>query len=167
MKSLRVFNYIPELDAFRVDPEFERVICKFGLSEWSPVVFIGRYFARDNDFGEHWFDNWDERDELEERAKAIGIEESEELLIIVPDRKYFQDGEDGPCHPTELRKQFWTNVLKSLTLDMDFLAAEARWNRDRELEWEKRKTAGDPAFKNRPKEEWLDKLEERIAEEMQ
>lgn len=33
---------------------------------------------------------------------------------------------DGPCHPPELRKRFWTDVLKSLELSYETLFEEAR-----------------------------------------
>ena len=52
-----VFKYIPEIDAFILDPTFKRIANELGLNEWHEVVWIGRYFALDNDFGEHWFDN--------------------------------------------------------------------------------------------------------------
>jgi hypothetical protein len=49
------------------------------------VVWIGRLFTLDNDYGEHWFDNWDEREEKASDAHALGIE-PEELLIVNPER---------------------------------------------------------------------------------
>jgi hypothetical protein len=70
----------------------------------------------DNDFGEHWFDNWDLREERAAKAKAMGIAE-EELLIIDPHR--FQDGRDGPCHDAMQRKRFWTDVVRSLELSYE------------------------------------------------
>ncbi|MFA5992721.1 MAG: hypothetical protein WC796_03375 [Candidatus Pacearchaeota archaeon] len=121
--DIQVFDYVPKLDAFVVRPEFERFVRRFGLYEWNPVVFIGRYFARDNDFGEHWFDNHDLREEIAERAYRLGYE-PEKLYIIDPKR--FRDERDGPCHSDELRKQFWTDVLKSLRLSRKFLRNEAK-----------------------------------------
>jgi len=47
----------------------------------------------DNDFGEHWFDNFEERQAKEIEAAKLGLD-SEELLVVVPDR--FKDGRDGP-----------------------------------------------------------------------
>lgn len=123
MPLLRVFRYLQELDAFAVTEEYRRVAERLGLVEWSPVVWIGRLFFLDNDYGEHWFDNWDEREALEEKAQRAGIS-SDELLIVVPDR--FKDGADGPCHPAEIRKLFWTDVLKSLEISYDLLYAKAR-----------------------------------------
>jgi len=37
------------------------------------VVWIGRFFSMDNDFGEHWFDNWDLRKPLEAKAEELGV----------------------------------------------------------------------------------------------
>jgi hypothetical protein len=70
----------------------------------------------DNDFGEHWFDNWDLRE-----ARGPGFEDA---LIIDPDR--FKDEKDGPCHTDEFRKRFWTDVLSSLELSLDLLFDQAR-----------------------------------------
>lgn len=125
--EIKVFKYIPELDAFLVTEEFSDIVRTLGLSEWNDVVFIGRYFMLDNDYGEHWFDNWREREELGEKAEALGIDVGfcgENLKVIVPER--MQNGHDGPCHSQQMRKLFWTDVLKSLTLSLDFLFAECR-----------------------------------------
>jgi hypothetical protein len=92
MKTIKPFRYIPELDCFVVTQQFAELADRLGLTEWSPVVFLGRLFARDNDFGEHWFDNWSEREELAEKTKEFGIENNTELLIIVPQK--FSDGLD-------------------------------------------------------------------------
>jgi len=122
---IKIFKYIPELDCFDITPEFREISETLGLSEWNRVVDIGRFFCMDNDYGEHWFDNWDERQFLQDKAKKLGYE-SEFLYIINPDR--FKDGKDGPCHSNEERKLFWTDVLKSLELDFDFLAQMATKN---------------------------------------
>lgn len=127
MVTVQAFRYVAELDAFLVTEELTRICDHLGLTEWTPVVWMGRYFARDNDVGEHWFDNWDERESLEERARALGIDDFH-LMVIVPER--FADGFDGPCHPPELRKSFWTEVLRSLTLSHEFLFAEARFQNE-------------------------------------
>jgi hypothetical protein len=151
---MKVFEYISEIDAFIVNKEFDNACDLLGISEWSSVVWLGRYFMLDQDYGEHWFDNWDEREETEARAKELGLEyDYSELLIVVPERlaatgstchsckmkgadidslkcprcgKDIYVGPDGPCHTDELRKQFWTEVLKSLELSLEFLIAEAR-----------------------------------------
>ena len=69
----------------------------------------------DNDFGEHWFDNWDLREQR-------GL--SEKHLVVDPDR--FKNGANGPCNTAEFRKRFWTDVLASLELSIDLLFDKAR-----------------------------------------
>ena len=123
MSKVRVFKYFDELDAFVITPEFNRLANELGLTEWHPVVWMGRLFTLDNDFGEHWFDNWDEREALEGQAKEMGID-STDLMIVVPSR--FQDGSDGPCHSDGLRKAFWTDVLKSLEISHEVLFGVAQ-----------------------------------------
>ena len=122
-RTVRIFRFIDELDAFLVTDEYRELADYLHLAEWTPVVWIGRLFCMDNDVGEHWFDNWDLREERTAKAKAAGISE-EELLIIDPDR--FQDGRDGPCHDPVQRKRFWTDVLRSLVLSYETLFEEAR-----------------------------------------
>ena len=122
-KTIRVFKRIPELDCFIVDDSFAKISEYLGLTEWTPVVWIGRLFTLDNDLGEHWFDNWHLRDELSEHAAKLGYD-SGQLLIIDPAR--FQDGKDGPCHSPALRRRFWTDVLASLELSVELLAEKAR-----------------------------------------
>lgn len=77
----------------------------------------------DNEYGEHWFDNWDEREALAEATQHLGIA-PDTLLILVPDR--FKNAVDGPCHAAAFRKQFWTDVLASLRLSYDTLFTLAR-----------------------------------------
>jgi hypothetical protein len=122
-ETVKIFRYIEELDAFVVTDEYNTLATTLGLVEWTPVVWIGRLFTMDNDFGEHWFDNWDLREERQEKAEKMGLDENE-LLIINPDR--FKDGRDGPCHGPEQRKRFWTDVLCSLELSYELLFNEAR-----------------------------------------
>jgi len=122
-QKIKIFKYIPELDAFDVTDEYREFADLLGLIEWHPVVWIGRLFTMDNDFGEHWFDNWDQREKSETRAKELGLE-ADTLFFIDPDR--FQDGRDGPCHLPEFRKHFWTEVLCSLELSLELLIEEAR-----------------------------------------
>lgn len=125
---VRVFRYIEELDAFLPTEEYAELAHYLGIAEWNPVVWIGRLFRLDNDVGEHWFDNWDLREAKQEQAEALGIDASE-LLIVDPD--WFQDGADGPCHTAEIRKRFWTDVLRSLELSYELLYDEARKRNDR------------------------------------
>lgn len=122
-RTVRIFRFLDELDAFVVTAEYHEIADYLHLAEWTPVVWIGRLFRMDNDVGEHWFDNWDLREERAAKAEAVGIPE-EELLIIDPDR--FQDGIDGPCHDALQRKRFWTDVLRSLELSYETLFDEAR-----------------------------------------
>ncbi len=126
---IRIFQYRDDLDCFVVSEEYRRIADQLGLTEWSPVVWIGRLFMLDNDYGEHWFDNWHLREPLEEEAAWRGLTE-DELLIIDPER--FQNGKDGPCHTPAFRKRFWTDVLRSLDLSFDLIADEARaFNQER------------------------------------
>ncbi len=127
---MKIFNYIEELDCFIVNPEYMLVADKLGLSEWNEVVWIGRYFTLDNDYGEHWFDNWTQRELLESKAKLLGFD-SNELLILDPNR--FKNGYDGPCHNDEQINRFWTDVLKSLDLSLETIFEEAiKFNNERE-----------------------------------
>jgi hypothetical protein len=130
--SLKVFQYIADLDCFVVTEQYRRIADELGLFERSPVVWIGRLFLLDNDFGEHWFDNWELREQLRPEAEKRGIA-YEDLLIIDPER--FQNGADGPCHTPELRKRFWTDVLQSLELSYDLLFAEARTMNAANQQW--------------------------------
>lgn len=121
--AVKIFTYLPELDAFTVTDAYRTLAEELGLDEWHPAVWIGRLFLQDNDYGEHWFDNWELRENMKEQAEKHGYD-PEELLIIDPDR--FHNGEDGPCHTPEQRKRFWTDVLQSLHLSKETLEAEAR-----------------------------------------
>ena len=141
---VQVFKYLDQLDCFIVDPEFKKIADNLGLTEWSEVVWIGRYFLLDNDFGEHWFDNWDLREDIEDQAKLLDLD-SHDLLIIDP--KIFRNDLDGPCHTDLERKRFWTDVLKSLKISYETIFSEAR------KENEKRETED---------EEYIINLDQRI-----
>ncbi|MGO4291671.1 hypothetical protein [Chitinophaga sp. RAB17] len=123
MKTIRIFEYIDFLDCFVVNPAYKKMADYLGLTEWNEVVWIGRYFALDNDNGEHWFDNQEQRDQLEAKAKEVGIA-AQDLLIIDPDR--FKNDVDGPCHTPAERVLFWRDVLRSLELSKELLFSEAR-----------------------------------------
>jgi hypothetical protein len=144
-KAVRIFHFLDELDAFVVTEEYRELADYLHLAEWTPVVWIGRLFRLDNDVGEHWFDNWDLREERAAKAETLGIYEGE-LLIIDPDR--FQDGRNGPCHDALQRKRFWTDVLRSLELSYETLFDEARKANARNKEY--------------VPEEYLPDLEDRI-----
>lgn len=122
MKYYKVFDHIETLDCFVVNAAFKELINDLGLNE---------YFMLDNDYGEHWFDSWDEREKIEELALKLGYEQ-EDLMIIEPTR--FADGKDGPCHTDVERKRFWTDVCKCLTLSIETIVGEARRNN----EWHKK-----------------------------
>lgn len=146
MTTIKIFKYIDQLDCFVVNPEYKIIADRLGLTEWNEVVWIGRYFSLDNDNGEHWFDNWDHRDKLESKAKALGIN-YDDLLVIDSDR--FKNDFDGPCHSGLERKVFWTDVLKSLELSLDTIINEAlKFNNERD----------------KTDEEFITDLEERITE---
>ncbi|MDZ7696034.1 MAG: hypothetical protein U5R49_03585 [Deltaproteobacteria bacterium] len=146
MKTVKVFKYIDQLDAFLVTDEFQYLCEILGMIEWNPVAWIGRLFTLDNDYGEHWFDNWEEREMLKYQAEKLGIP-YEDLLVITPDR--FKNDVDGPCNPPDIRKKFWTDVLKSLRLSYDTLFEEARHYNE--------------LARHRVSDEFIDDLEERIA----
>ena len=121
--TIKIFKYIEDLDCFVVDNEYKEIADKLGLTEWNEVVWIGRFFTLDNDYGEHWFDNWELRDKLADKAKQLNID-YDDLLIIDPKR--FKDDKDGPCHTDIERVNFWTDVLISLRLSLNTLFSEAR-----------------------------------------
>ena len=156
MTTVQVFHYIDELDAFIVTPEFAALSERLGLTEWTPVVWIGRLFFLDNDYGEHWFDNWDEREALEKQAAELGINDFD-LMIIMPGR--FQNGNDGPCNNDQMRKAFWTDVLKSLKLSYDLIFEKARENNADRKELSLRKDSRGQSIV-----EYIVDLEERITE---
>jgi hypothetical protein len=65
--TVQIFNYVGQLDAFVVTDEYRTIAERLGLIEGNPVVWIGRLFTLDNDYGEHSLDNAD----LEERIAAL------------------------------------------------------------------------------------------------
>ncbi len=89
------------MDCFIASPIFKSITDYLGITEWNATVWIGRFLTLDNDYEEHWFDNWDLRELIEEKAAKLGYE-TNELLIIDPKR--FINGEDGPCHLDQERK---------------------------------------------------------------
>jgi hypothetical protein len=123
--EIKVFNYIEKLDCFVVDTEFKAICDLLGLRGWEQTAWVGRYFALDNDYGEHWFDNWNLRDEREAKARDLGVE-YDNMLIIDPQR--LRNGYDGPCHSDVDIKRFWTSVLRSLTMNLNIIIGEARLN---------------------------------------
>lgn len=156
-KQIKAFLYLPKPDCFVVAPELQGLCDKLHLTEWSAVVWMGRLFARDQDFGEHWFDNWEEREELEGIPEGM---DEEQMMIVVPERftqgdcycihcfdppvcnevehyrrlpcpkcgKDIHVGPDGPCYPDKVKKLFWTDVLDSLHISLNTLFELARDN---------------------------------------
>jgi hypothetical protein len=49
MTTIRIFRYLDDLDCFVVSDKYRRIADQLGLTEWSPVGWIGRLFTRDND----------------------------------------------------------------------------------------------------------------------
>jgi hypothetical protein len=145
-QKVKIFRYLDDVDAFVVTDEYRRIAESLGLVEWNPVVWIGRLFMMDNDFGEHWFDNWDLREQR-------GL--SEKHLIVDPDR--FKNGADGPCNTAEFRKRFWTDVLASLELSVDLLFDKAR-----QMNEQNRRMAEKYPDEARLREFCISDLEERI-----
>ena len=117
---IRIFNYLESLQCFVVDPDYKKLSDYLGLTEWNEVVWIGRFFLMDNDVGEHWFDNWDLREPLRDKAAELGLDETE-LFVIDPDRF-----NNGSHHTDEERGLFWKDVLLSLQLSYETLFREAR-----------------------------------------
>lgn len=151
MYRVRVFRYLPEIDAFEVTPEYAELAELLGLAEWNPVVWIGRLFLLDNDFGEHWFDNWEARASRSVAAERLGLD-ADSLLVL--DAQRFANGDDGPCNTAEIRLRFWRDVLTSLELSTALLFAKAR-DRDARL---RAQAAADPELRS----ELVEDLEERI-----
>ena len=120
---IKIFKYLEDLDCFVIDGAYKKIAHELGLTEWHEAVWIGRLFALDNDYGEHWFDNWHLREPLEDKAKKLGFD-STELFTIDPDR--FKNDIDGPCHDDLERVRFWKDVLNSLHLSNETVFAEAR-----------------------------------------
>ena len=134
-KQIKVFNYIEELDCFLIDYGFKK-ICKYrqgmpclylNIGEWHSAVWLCRLLCLDNDYGEHLFDNWDERDNFVHQINSLNLDiDAEELMIVVP--KNFIDNKDGPCHTDNIRKLFWTDVFKTLKVSYKLIFEYAREN---------------------------------------
>jgi hypothetical protein len=148
---VKVFDYYPAVDAFWCTPAYKELAEGLHLVEWSPVVWVGRLFARDQDFGEHWFDNWELREAREKAFPdfAPPAGESWETALIVdpacftetdaycfgchqghkelscPCGSLVHVGTDGPCTSAAAKKAFWTDVLSSLAVSRATLAAVA------------------------------------------
>ena len=120
---MRIFRYLPEVDAFELTPEYAEFTKLLDMDAWWSVAWIGRLFSLDNDVGEHWLDGWGLREQRSELAARHG-RDAETLLILDPRR--LADGADGPCHTDEFRARFWRDVLQSLDLGEELIIDEAR-----------------------------------------
>jgi hypothetical protein len=156
MIKIKIFDYIEKLDAFVPTRQFKEISDYLGLTEWHCAEWIGRLFYLDNDYGEHWFDNWDLRDKIKDEAESYGFE-YDKLLIIDPER--FKNGKDGPCNKSNIRKVFWTDVLDSLTLSLDLIIEKARLRNDENKKMSD-KFPDDEDYKNN----YISNLDERIYE---
>jgi hypothetical protein len=45
MTTIRIFRYLDDLDCFVVSDKYRRIADQLGLTEWSPVGWIGRLFT--------------------------------------------------------------------------------------------------------------------------
>ena len=146
--NIKVFAYIQDLDAFVLTEDYKKIASYLGIIGWEQFAWIGRFFSLDNDYGEHWMDNW----ELRARLPSHQFDESE-VLIVDPDR--FKNDVDGPCHDEKMRKLFWTDVLKSFHISLESLIEEARKNKN---DWERN------GIEDAEPGEYIKDLEQRISE---
>ncbi|HIH11881.1 TPA: hypothetical protein HA241_06845 [Candidatus Woesearchaeota archaeon] len=122
--SVQVFSYVPALHAFVVNDNYKNISDRLGLEEWNPVVWLGRYFCLDNDYGEHWMNCDERRDQIMSEIRRLGLAPEQ---VYVVDADYFQQsGQDG-VHSSELRGLFWRDLLSSLRLSYELLFEEARY----------------------------------------
>jgi catechol 2,3-dioxygenase-like lactoylglutathione lyase family enzyme len=120
---MRIFRYLPEVDAFQLTPDYTALVEALHIGDWEAFAWLGRLFSLDNDVGEHWFDNWDLREQRAESAARHGLD-TNTLLVVNPRR--MADGRDGPCNTDEFRGRFWREVLMSLDLSEALIIAKAR-----------------------------------------
>lgn len=129
--DIQILEYIETGDFFIITKEYDKLAKRLGLSQWNSLTWIGRLISLDNDYGEHLFDNWTQKKQKSEIAKSLGYD-SNELIIIVP--KKFQNGYDGPCNTDEFRKTFWTDVFRSLKINLSTIIQKAQQiNDDRKI----------------------------------
>lgn len=122
---------------FSVHPDFARVVELLDMYEWSPVVWLGRLLLMDEDFGEHIFDAWDERDALRPKIAELGLgrllgDYGEFALIVRPE--VFVGRRDGPCNTNAARFAFWADVLSSLSLSAATMLECARSHHRRDAQ---------------------------------
>ena len=149
--NIKVFQPGPTHGTFFCTKEFEQACAELNISEWHAAVWIGRLFARNQDFGEHWFDNWDEREELENFSLIFPKDEDYSSLLIVVPRSFIQKSQscwscgekivkincpncqkelnikpDGPVYSEEVVKSFWIDVCESLIVSRKTLELVAK-----------------------------------------
>lgn len=83
-------------------------------------MWIGRLFFLDNDFGEHWFDKWDLRNQF-----GLGYQQ----LVVKPVR--FQDERNGPCNTRELAQEVPDRSSPATTVFAGSFARESPRHRPR------------------------------------
>jgi hypothetical protein len=76
----------------------------------------------------------------------MGFEE-ESVYMLDPSR--FQNGKDGPCHSNEFRKQFWTDVLKNLKLNLWTLIEKGRQINEKKRHSELLREEYDPNYEEK------------------
>lgn len=135
---MRPFAPVPGLPGvFSVQPDFARVVELLDMVEWSPVVWLGRLLLMDEDFGEHIFDAWDERDALVPKIEELGLGNllgnyGEFALIVRPE--VFIGRRDGPCNTNAARFAFWTDILSSMSLSAATMLECARSHHRRDAQ---------------------------------
>ena len=104
--TIRVFRYLEDLDAFVVTDEYREIADSLGLTEWHPAVWIGRLFCMDNDFGEHWFDNWELREQLglsEDHRSSIPIASKTGAMALATRASFARGFGPKRCEPSSCR----------------------------------------------------------------
>lgn len=135
---MRPFAPVPGLPGvFSVQPDFARVVELLDMFEWSPVVWLGRLLLMDEDYGEHMFDAWEERDALRPKIRELGLgkllgNDGEFALVVRPET--FVGRRDGPCNTNAARLAFWTDVLSSMSLSAATMLECARSHHRRDAE---------------------------------
>ena len=131
--KVKVFRYINDIDAFVLTDDYIKICDFLEIEYWERYAWIGRLFTLDNDYGEHWMDNWELRDAVEDKSKKFGFDSSELLIIdpvrfIFPKTNHYLIKGDEPCHSNKFRKLFWNDVMMSLEISLDLIIEEANEN---------------------------------------
>jgi hypothetical protein len=121
---MKVFVFHPQLQAFTYSPEYKNLAILLELG-WEARAWMGRLFAMDNDFGEHWLDSDEFVEDIRDAAEALGLDPDVVVLMRVDPRRMV-DGSDGPCNSDEFRQRFWNEVMASLDLSPELVYQMAR-----------------------------------------